>query len=148
MKNLNLYRLQNLLKPILVFSFLTIAFFIKIPLLVDLSFVLAGFLVIIFFFPKKARKILLLSFTIRILFIIIDQCIYPLPKSGPGSDAYMFESRGWLWSQNGITWLMKNFTSGAHMYSWFMLCLFNFWEGMFLDSIFALYLHFIVYNIM
>lgn len=149
MKNLNLYRLQNLLKPILVFSFLTIAFFIKIPLLVDLSFVLAGFLVIIFFFPKKARKILLLSFTIRILFIIIDQCIYPLPKSGPGSDAYMFESRGWLWSQNGITWLMKNFTSGAHMYSWFIALVYSIFGRnsfliQFLNSLFGT---FIVYNI-
>jgi len=57
----------------------------------------------------------------------------PLPETGPGSDAVMFEEIAWQWAEKGILNVISHFTSGAFMY--FMGCcysLFFFGRNLFL----------------
>jgi 4-amino-4-deoxy-L-arabinose transferase-like glycosyltransferase len=97
----------------------------KRPLFQDIVFVLFAFSFIMLCSPKKARLVLIIALSVRLIFVLIDQYVFPLPESREGSDALMFTSMGLEWSRNGLQWLLSHFTSGAFMYSWVIALLYS-----------------------
>lgn len=97
----------------------------KKPLFQDIVFVLFAFSFIMLCSPKKARLLLIIALSVRLIFVLIDQYVFPLPESREGSDALMFTSMGMEWSKNGLKWLLSHFTSGAFMYSWVIALLYS-----------------------
>jgi len=128
---------------------ISITIFTKNQFLINVMFALFGFLVIIFFAPREVRKLIVFAFFIRIIFVLIDLYVFPLPESREGSDALMFLSIGWEWSQNGLMWLFTHFTSGAFMYSWLIALVYSFFgRNQFLIQFFnSLFGAFIVWNV-
>jgi 4-amino-4-deoxy-L-arabinose transferase-like glycosyltransferase len=122
---------------------------VKRPLLQNIVFVLSAFLFIMFYSPKKARLVLIIALSVRLIFVLIDQYVFPLPESREGSDALMFTSMGLEWSKNGLKWLLSHFTSGAFMYSWVIGLIYSiFGTNQFLIQFLnAILGTFIVYNV-
>lgn len=92
----------------------------------DILFLVFSFLTIFLISPSKIKSIVIISFIIRIVFVLIDIYLIPLPESRAGSDAAMFESIAFQWSQMGLPWLLNNFTSGSFMYSWIIAIIYSF----------------------
>jgi cell division protein FtsW (lipid II flippase) len=74
----------------------------KRPLFQDIVFVLFAFSFIMLCSPKKVRLVLIIALSVRLIFVLIDQYVFPLPESREGSDALMFTSMGLEWSRNGL----------------------------------------------
>lgn len=85
----------------------------------DVLLTFAGFLALLLFSQKRMTAYLLVAFFFRVSLIVLNNFVVELPEVR-GSDAGMFEKTGAMWAENGITWLLRNFTSGAFMYSWFI----------------------------
>ncbi len=141
-KNKNIFWLLS------VIAFI-VSILIKNPLLQNILFVSFAFLFVTLYFPKKARGILIIALSVRLIFVLIDQYVFPLPESRAGSDALMFTSMGLEWSKNGLNWLFSHFTSGAFMYSWLIALIYTiFGPNQFLVQFLnALLGTFIVYNV-
>lgn len=92
----------------------------------DILFLVFSFLTIFLISPSKIKSVVVISFIIRIVFVLIDIYLIPLPESRVGSDAAMFEGIAFQWSQMGLPWLLNNFTSGSFMYSWIIAIIYSF----------------------
>jgi len=93
---------------------------------VDFIIVVLSFLIIFHAKNGILKKVLLLALIIRVLFLLWDIFVMPLPETGPGSDAVMFEEIAWQWAEKGILNVISHFTSGAFMYSWVVAILYSF----------------------
>lgn len=140
------------LKIILIFLDIIILFVISIfkqSYFQDILFVIFSFITIFVVSPPKIRSVILISFIIRIVFVFVDIYFIPLPEAHAGSDAPMFESIAFQWSQMGLPWLLSHFTSGSLMYSWIIALIYSFiGRNLFVvQGINALFGAFIVLNV-
>lgn len=95
-------------------------------LLQDILFILFLYIFLYLISPKEIKNVIIIAFVLRIVFVLLDIYVFPLPKSGPGSDAVMFEGIAFELSKNGLPWLLSHFTSGSFMYSWIIAVIYVF----------------------
>ena len=84
----------------------------------SLLFYLIIFLTIFIVFIKNEdfQKFILLCLFVRLIFILINISIFPLPDSR--GDAFNWEWNAWFWASSGITRLLNEIITHTHGNSW------------------------------
>ncbi|MDC3156524.1 hypothetical protein OA855_01870, partial [Pelagibacteraceae bacterium] len=87
-------------------------------IILSLLFYLIIFLIVFIVFIKNEdfQKFIILCLFVRLIFILINISIFPLPDSR--GDAFNWEWNAWFWANLGITRLLNEIITLTHGNSW------------------------------
>lgn len=108
-----------------VFAFVIVVSVLPTPDLLGWTALILGFAVIWVIGRKdpRVRNLLIAAFAVRALFALVHYYITPLPDSQV--DAISFERTAAQWAAEGFGGVVRNFTTGAYLYSWIIGVLYS-----------------------